>query len=144
MRVPWLRKRPPLDVCVQRALERGGVDTTSVAVVAVGHRVVLRGTVPDDVSREQAVELTKAVRGVRELDDRLSVVAPVAEAVQAPARRDSTAETYVVQAGDTLPRVAERVLGDRSRWREIRALNRKVVEGTGPLPPGLRLTLPDV
>jgi nucleoid-associated protein YgaU len=56
-------------------------------------------------------------------------------------RHEDCTAVYVTRPGDTLPRIAERVLGERRRWREIRDANRGVV-GTGALAPGLRLKIP--
>ena len=50
--------------------------------------------------------------------------------------------TYVVQEGDTLSRIAEEQLGDASRWPEIFALNRHIVRDPDEIFPGQELTLP--
>lgn len=51
---------------------------------------------------------------------------------------------YTVVQGDTLGVIADRMLGDPSRWRELYNLNRDVI-GTNPdaIQPGQRLLLPD-
>lgn len=57
---------------------------------------------------------------------------------QAP-RRD---RTYVVRRGDTLTRIAERELGDGSRWRELYEANRNKLDSPDSLPVGEELHLP--
>jgi nucleoid-associated protein YgaU len=50
--------------------------------------------------------------------------------------------TYVVVAGDTLSKIAQKRLGDASRWPEIFARNRAVVRRFDRITPGMRLILP--
>jgi len=49
----------------------------------------------------------------------------VASAVEAPERY----RTYTVRKGDTFYSIAERLLGDASRWRELLRLNSRLVHG---------------
>lgn len=68
----------------------------------------------------------------------LAALLPAAPALaQEPER-----EPYVVRSGDTLWEIAERVLGDPGRWRDIYRLNRDAVADPGRLRPGQRLRLP--
>lgn len=67
-------------------------------------------------------------------------------AVVEPPQRPSTKEVpsyYVVQSGDTLWAIAQRIWGDGSRWREIYNLNADVI-GPDPnsLKVGTRLVVP--
>lgn len=64
----------------------------------------------------------------------------------APTRGPGSAakkRTYTVRAGDSLPAIARKELGNEARWREVYAMNRGAV---GPNPdlirPGTVLTLP--
>lgn len=50
--------------------------------------------------------------------------------------------TYVVRAGDSLAKIAREVLGNESRWRELAALNKDVVDEDDGVRVGVRLTLP--
>jgi len=54
----------------------------------------------------------------------------------------SPAWTHVVVDGDTLPSLAERYLGDASRWKEIFDANRDLLFDPDVLPIGSRLRLP--
>jgi LysM repeat protein len=51
-------------------------------------------------------------------------------------------KTYTLASGDTLWKVAQKVLGDGSRWREIQQLNRLTDAQLKALPTGLVLKLP--
>lgn len=74
------------------------------------------------------------------LPGRLSHYAMIQAIVNGDKGADPGAETYTVIAGDTLGRIAELVLGDRARWRELVAVN----PGIDPdvLTPGDTLFLP--
>ncbi|HVS04510.1 MAG TPA: LysM peptidoglycan-binding domain-containing protein [Thermoanaerobaculia bacterium] len=52
-------------------------------------------------------------------------------------------QTYTVQGGDSLSKIAQRVLGDGNRWREIYEANREVI-GDNPdlIKPGQQLRMP--
>lgn len=54
-----------------------------------------------------------------------------------------SAQTYTVQAGDTLSKIAEKVYGDGNRWREIYDANRNVIGGSPEqIQVGMVLTIP--
>lgn len=50
--------------------------------------------------------------------------------------------TYTVVAGDSLSRIAQRMLGDGNRWREIFELNRDQISDPNLIYPGMVLKLP--
>jgi len=56
--------------------------------------------------------------------------------------RTVASATYRVRPGDSLYAIAKRVLGDGNRWRELRALNERVVGPNGELSVGTVLRLP--
>jgi nucleoid-associated protein YgaU len=65
--------------------------------------------------------------------------------VEEPLERKATDErrqVYIAQPGDTLPSIALRLFGDRSRWRELLRLNERIVADPHLLQPGLRIRLP--
>ncbi|MDQ3698497.1 MAG: BON domain-containing protein [Gemmatimonadota bacterium] len=141
MRFPWQASRPPLAERVARAFERGGVLLDELTISADRGRVTLRGPVPTPAVRDRAVALAQSVAGVRAVDDRLVVVQSV-EIRPAAATKAEHDTIYIVQPSDTLERIAERVLGTRSRWPELLRLNERVVGHTDILQPGQRLRLP--
>jgi len=53
-------------------------------------------------------------------------------------------ETYVVQEGDTLYKIAVRFYGRASAWQRIRAANRATISTDGRLRVGQKITLPDI
>jgi nucleoid-associated protein YgaU len=74
--------------------------------------------------------------------------APAAPAAQRPLGAPATVagpgqRLYTVQAGDTLETIAQRELGDASRWSEIFALNRSTIRDPDLIFVGQVLILPD-
>ena len=141
MRLPWQPKEPPLAVRIARTLERRGVGIQGLAVEARRGRATLRGVVTSDLAHDRAIEIARSVDGVERVDDMLSVVDPQTVRPRRALRNEDCTAVYITRPGDTLPKIAERVLGERRRWRELRDANRKVVS-TGVLAPGLRLKIP--
>ena len=138
MRLPWQPKEPPLAVRIARTLERRGVGIQGLAVETQRGRATLRGVVTSDVVHERAIEIARSVDGVKSIDDLLSVVDPEHVRRHRTLRSEDCTQIYITQTGDTLQRVAEKVLGDGGRWRELRELN-PWVSVRGPLAPGLRV-----
>jgi len=63
-----------------------------------------------------------------------------------PAQRPGTVSAsrlYTVEEGDTLESIADRELGDPSRWAEIFALNRDAISDPDLILIGQILILPD-
>ena len=60
-----------------------------------------------------------------------------------PANKAATGRaTYVVESGDTLVKIARKVLGDGKRWREIYELNKDKLESPDVVQAGWELKLP--
>lgn len=77
----------------------------------------------------------------------LSSATPAARtpAATAPTQSDQPATgraTYVVEAGDTLRKIAKKALGDSNRWREIYELNRDKISTPDIVVIGIELKLP--
>lgn len=141
MRLPWQPKEPPLALRIARTLERRGVGIEGLAVETHGGRATLRGVVTSDLAHDRAIEIARTVDGVESIDDLLSVIDPQTVRPRRIIRNEDCTAIYISRAGDTLPIIAERVLGDRTRWREIRDMNRGVVS-RGVMAPGLRIKIP--
>lgn len=61
----------------------------------------------------------------------------------ADATRTSAARTYTVKAGDSLSKIAQRELGDASKWKAIHEANRDTVKDPDLIHPGQVLNLPN-
>lgn len=91
-------------------------------------------------ARELGVELLPA-------DRVLAQTRSVPQAASQPPAASHPAPTpelvlYTVRDGETLYRLAERLLGDPNRWRELRDLNRDTVSAEGSIRAGQRLRVP--
>ncbi len=64
------------------------------------------------------------------------------EAEVADERGEITADTYTVQSGDTLWTIADKHYGDGSKYLEIFAANRGLLESPEHIVPGQQLVLP--
>jgi nucleoid-associated protein YgaU len=61
----------------------------------------------------------------------------------APAGADNPyTQTYVVQAGDTLSKIAQRYYGDASLYTKIFEANRDVLKDPNRISPGQKLRIP--
>ena len=59
-----------------------------------------------------------------------------------PARESTSTRTYTVEKGDSLSKIAQRLLGDANRWREIFDANRDQIRDPDLIHPGQVLKLP--
>ena len=53
------------------------------------------------------------------------------------------ARTYTVVAGDSLSKIAKKLLGNAARWKEIHALNHDQIKNPDLIRPGQVLKIPD-
>lgn len=67
-----------------------------------------------------------------------SAAAPAEAATETP----SAPQTYVVQAGDSLSAISEKVYGDAKHWDTIFAHNRDKISDPNLIYPGQELTIP--
>jgi nucleoid-associated protein YgaU len=141
MRLPWQPKQPPLAVRIARTLERRGVGIQGLAVETHRGRATLRGVVTSEVIHDRAIEIARSVDGVDSIDDLLSVIDPQTVRPRRMLRHEDCTAVYITRRGDTLPGIAESVLGERRRWRELLDANASVAR-TEILAPGLRLRIP--
>lgn len=51
--------------------------------------------------------------------------------------------TYTVVAGDSLSKIAKKLLGSANRWKEIHALNADAIPNPDLIKPGQVLEIPD-
>ena len=98
-----------------------------------GDRVILRGRVPDQPTRERAIIATGNNRGVAEVEDQLEVEE------QTP-RPQST--MYTVKSGDTLSKIAKAHYGDPMKYPVIFEANRPMLSDPDEIYPGQVLRIP--
>lgn len=62
--------------------------------------------------------------------------------VATPTPVAASAQTYVVQPGDTLEKIARKVYGRPDRWSLLYSANNALLSGDRPLQPGMELVIP--
>ena len=98
-----------------------------------GGRVILRGRVPDQPTRERAIVAAGNNRGVAEVEDQMEVETPSSEP-------EST--MYEVKSGDTLSKIAKAHYGDASKYPVIFEANRPMLDDPDKIYPGQVLRIP--
>ena len=118
---------------------------------------VLKGEVDSKAAKEKAILLAGNIAGVADVMNQLTVAAPVAPAasaeqgkaagsakpVDAPAGEAAEeTEFYVIQAGDTLGKIAKRVYGDAMQYPKIFEANREVIDDPDKIFVGQKIRIP--
>jgi nucleoid-associated protein YgaU len=122
-------------------------------VFDMGH-VILKGEVDSKADKEKAVLLAGNIAGVGEvvandLTIKAGEVEVAAEAAGSAAPVDvaggeaaDETEFYVIQAGDTLGKIAKRVYGDAMQYPKIFEANREVIDDPDKIFVGQKIRLP--
>jgi nucleoid-associated protein YgaU len=98
-------------------------------------KLYFRGTVKTDAEKNRIWDAIKTVP-----DWRNDVVADI-QVLAAPAATP-VVETYTVQAGDTLSKIAKTLLGDANAYMKIFEANKGVLSDPNKIKPGQVLTIP--
>ena len=93
--------------------------------------VTVSGPVPDQDTREKIVLLAGNVANVHHVNDQLSV-----------ASSGIASDYYVVQAGDTLSKLAQHAYGSAKRYSTIFDANRDLLSDPDKIQPGQTLRIP--
>ncbi|MEP7216926.1 MAG: LysM peptidoglycan-binding domain-containing protein [Anaerolineaceae bacterium] len=103
----------------------------------------------DARAQKEASERADAIRAAAAADEALRVDTPapiVEEPAAAPAEAavetPAAPQTYVVQAGDSLSAISEKVYGDAKYWDTIFAHNRDKISDPNLIYPGQELIIP--
>lgn len=84
----------------------------------------------------------QAKRKAAEAQKEQRKLAKAAVAAAAAAKLEPRPDVYVVQAGDTLTKLAERFYGRKSVWQKIREANKATISLDGRLKAGQKIVLP--
>lgn len=91
----------------------------------------VKGTVPDQSTRERIVLAVGNTQGVARVDDRMQVSTPAPEAVM-----------YTVKSGDTLSKIAKVHYGDARKYPVIFEANQPLLKDPDKIYPGQVLRIP--
>ena len=97
-----------------------------------------------ELAKEREAEASKGELDIeQEVEDiRKQKAAAISKAEPAEPEETAEAQIYVVKAGDSLSKIAEKVYGDASRWREIYKANKDQIEDPKLIRPGWELRIP--
>ena len=95
-------------------------------------QVTVYGQVDSDANKTMILSALNNADGITYVDNRISVVAPAAPAVQ----------TYTVKSGDSLSKIAKNFYGDPMKYKEIFAANQDILENPNKIFPGQELKIP--
>ena len=116
-----------------KIFKRDAPDAKDVKAEKKGERVILRGRVPDQPTRERAIVSAGNNRGVAEVEDQMEVED------KAPKPQSTM---YTVKSGDTLSKIAKAHYGDPQKYPVIFEANRPMLEDPDKIYPGQVLRIP--
>ncbi len=131
-------------------IQEAGVGISNFEVEFDDGIAVLKGEVNSKADKEKAILLAGNIAGVADVMTQIKVNAPEAPAdaagsakpVDAPAGEEDGTEFYVIQAGDTLGKIAKRVYGDAMQYPKIFEANREVIDDPDKIFVGQKIRLP--
>lgn len=123
-----------------------------ITVNVEGSKVSIGGKVPDEATRQKLVMIAGNVKHVDSVDDS-AIQAPqqTAQAAQDPASQapvsqapvSQAMQTYTVESGDTLSKIAKETLGNANAYNQIFELNTPMLKDPDDIYPGQVLIIPD-
>lgn len=125
-----------------------GVGVRDFEVFFESGMVTLRGEVDSKADKEKAVLLAGNIAGVVDVMSQIKIAETAEQAAGSAAPVDTAAgekdetEFYVIQAGDTLGKIAKRVYGDAMQYPKIFEANREVIDDPDKIFVGQKIRLP--
>ena len=95
-----------------------------------------------EMKEAQDARLEEAKQRIRERGEAARAKAKSEVKVEAKPEVKVEAKTYTVQAGDTLGKIAQKVYGDGSRWKEIFEANKETIKNPDLIQIGQVLKIP--
>ena len=137
-------------------IENAGVDISNIKTALASGVVTLSGFVPNQEQKEKAVLTAGNITGISRVQDNLILGTPPADPVEvekaevaaAEAEADKPGEdawesnTYTVQSGDTLSKIAKEIYGDAMAYPKIFEANKPMLSDPNKIYPGQVLRIP--
>jgi len=136
---------------IREHIQEAGVGIKDFKVTFDDGIASLSGEVGSKADQEKAILLAGNIAGVADVISNIEVPAAVtqgdaagsAKPVDAPAgEAEEETEFYVIQAGDTLGKIAKRVYGDAMQYPKIFEANREVIDDPDKIFVGQKIRLP--
>ncbi len=137
-------------------IENSGVDVEYVTTNFSNGVVNLSGYVPNQEQKEKAVLTAGNIAGVSRVQDNLLIGTPPDDATEAvkemqehavkendaPGEAQWESQTYTVQPGDTLGKIAKQFYGDAMKYPKIFEANQPMLDDPDKIYPGQVLRIP--
>lgn len=120
---------------IQETIEADNPGVDGLKIEVDGEVVKVSGTAKDQAALEKLVLMAGNVRGIKE-------VKAEGVTVEEPAQEASKVEYYVIEKGNTLWAIADKFLGNGSRYTEIFEANREVIKDPDLIYPGQKIRIP--
>ena len=117
---------------IKENIEANNPGVTDLTVALEDETCTLAGNCESAEAKEKVVLMAGNMKGVGSVNGD-GLIAPEAEA---------ETEYYVIQSGDTLWAIADKFLGNGSKYPEIFEANREVIEDPDKIFPGQKIRIP--
>ena len=120
---------------IKRYIEQQGLKADNLAVSFDGasSTVTVRGTAPDQATKEKIVLCCGNVAGVAKVDDQLTLAS----------QAGTSARFHTVEKGDTLSKIAQKYYGNASQYPKIFEANQPMLTDPDKIYPGQMLRIPE-
>lgn len=151
---------PDVTVSPSQMLRDAGLDPSGLKFNFSNQSIVVSGEIEEESQRQKILDVLVGATGITQVEDRLTVAAPVADEPPAdevagqeiasesqPTAGEEAAvagKTYTVQSGDTLWKIAEQHYGNGARYMEIFEANGDLLDNPDRIFPGQVLKIPDL
>lgn len=123
-------------VALTRLVKDSKLPVQDLAITVNGDRATVRGTVPDQATREKVVLCCGNAATIASVDDQLTV------AQEAAAAKEPASQFYTVVSGDTLSKIAKQYYGNANKYQAIFEANRPLLSHPDKIYPGQVLRIP--
>ncbi|MGB3554297.1 MAG: peptidoglycan-binding protein LysM [Jannaschia sp.] len=117
----------PDEATLKKELDALGLDTSGVDISVEGDKVKVSGKAASQEMKEKVILAVGNVEGVAAVEEDIDGSDPV---------------FHTVEKGDTLWAIAEKTLGNGSRYKEIFEANRPMLDDPDKIYPGQNLRIP--
>lgn len=110
-----------------------GMSDLTVQYNQADGKVALSGTATSAAAMEKAVLMAGNIQGVADVD---------ASGIQHPSATAEHIDYYIIQAGDTLSKIAQHFYHDGNKYGKIFEANREVIRDANTIFPGQKIRIP--
>ncbi|NLU39300.1 MAG: peptidoglycan-binding protein LysM [Bacteroidales bacterium] len=118
-------------------IKKYGFNTNEIMVVVDDEKVTLSGNVDTYDTKNKIIVIAGNIEGISEVEDRLLVIAPVANTPVEPAK-----QYYTVKKGDYLSKIAKEMYGNANKYPIIFEANKPMLKNPDLIYPGQVLIIP--